>query len=242
MRARSHRGQTVKPAMPAKALAVAVFGARGTGKTAWIKQRIAREKPARLMVWDFKHDPSLQDMGAPFRSLPAFISACREPRFSLRYMPDHGRDMDAQFDLFCQAAWMAGNVLVFVDEISEVTKANKAPAAWRRIVNVGREYQAGEGGKIKRVSIIAAGQRPAECDKSFIGNCDIVHTGRLGDFNDAAKMARTMGVEQRELMALPDLAWLEKRADSMEIFRGTLSFCNSKTAAKKTALGAVPKA
>lgn len=217
--------------MKGKALTYAAFGARGTGKTAWVRQLIARIKPARLMVWDFKHDPGLEGVGEGVRSLPAFIHGCAEKRFALRYLPDHGADIQAQFELFCKAAWAAGNVLVFVDELPEVTKANRAPPAWRRLVNVGREYQ--HGGTIKHVSIIGAGQRPAECDKSFIANCDVVHVGRLGNAADAADMARSWGIGQRELMDLPDLHWLEKRADSSEIVRGVLSFGNQRATKKR---------
>lgn len=216
--------------MKGKALTWAAFGARGTGKTAWVKQLIAQQRPARLMVWDFKHDPSLEGMGTPYRALPEFIGACREKRFSARYLVDHGRDIHAQFDLFCKAAWVAGDVLVFVDELPEVTKANKAPQAWRQLVNVGREYQ--HGGKVKKVAIIGAGQRPAECDKSFIANADVVHVGRLGNASDAQGMARSWGLQQREFMDLPDLHWREKRADSPEIARGVLSFSNARAGPK----------
>lgn len=216
-----------------KALAWAVFGARGTGKTAWIKQLIAGLKPRRLMVWDFKHDPSLQGLGDEHRSMPEFIRAVAAKGFAVRFLPDHQRDMQAQFDLFCQAAWLAGDVLVFVDELPEVTRAGKAPAAWRRLVNIGREYQTGQGGKVKRVSIIGAAQRPAEVDKSFIGNADVVHTGRLGYLSDAKAMSQAMGLRPEEFMHLPDLAWIEKRAESPEVLRGTLSFGNAKPARKR---------
>lgn len=212
--------------MSAKALTYAAFGARGTGKTAWVKQLIGRLRPARLMVWDFKHDPSLQDLGHAFASLAECIEAMRAKRFAVRYLVNHAGDVQAQFDLFCKAAWAAGDVLVFVDELPEVTKANKAPQAWRQLVNVGREYQ--HGGKVKRVAIIGAGQRPAECDKSFIANADVVHVGRLGNASDAQAMARSWGLQQRELMDLPDLHWREKRAESPQIFSGVLSFGNAR--------------
>ncbi|WP_137860562.1 hypothetical protein [Variovorax sp. 3P27G3] len=218
-----------------KALAQAAFGARGTGKTAWVKRQIAEARPRRLLVWDFKHDPSLRDgMGAPYTSLPELIRAMKAPGFQLRYLVDHSRDVHAQFELFCQAAYMAGDLLMFVDELPEVTKANKAPPAWRRCVNVGREYS--HGGRIKTLSIMAAGQRPAECDKTFIANCDVIHTGRLGDVADAKRFARSWGVDPAELTNLPDLHWIEKRADTPGIVRGVLSFSGTKataTASKK---------
>ena len=211
-----------RPRRSPKALAIAVFGARGTGKTAWVCQHLQQTNPARLVVWDFKHDPSLKPVGQPFTDLGALIRSMGAPSFQLRYLVNHRGDIDAQFDLWCRACWAAGDLTMFVDELPEVTKPGKAPTAWRRCVNVGREYQ--DGGKVKRLSIIGAGQRPAECDKSFIGNCDIVHTGRLGYGADADKMARDMGLPKGALQRLPDLHWVEKRADSIDVVTGVLSF------------------
>lgn len=205
-----------------KALAIAVFGARGTGKTAWTIQHLQRAKPARMLVWDFKHDPPLRAIGQPCNTLAELARGAMAGRFALRYMVDHTKDVQAQFDLFCRIAWEAGNLTMFVDELPEVTKANRAPPAWRRCVNVGREYHS--GGKLKTLTIIGAGQRPSECDKSFIANCDIVHTGRLGDMADADKLARSWGIKAADLANLPDLHWREKHATSPEIKAGILSF------------------
>lgn len=219
--------------MSGKALTWAAFGARGTGKTAWVKQLIAAQRPARLAVWDFKHDPSLEGVGVAYASLSEAIVAMGERRFQVRYLVNHAGDVHAQFDLFCKACWAAGCLLMFVDELPEVTKANRAPQAWRQLVNVGRQYT--HGGRVKWVAIIGAGQRPAECDKSFIANADVVHVGRLGNAADAREMARSWGLQQRELMDLPDLHWREKRAHSPEIFAGVLKFSNGRAGRKKTA-------
>lgn len=217
--------------MMEKALTIAVFGARGTGKTAWIKDRLKREKTPRLMVWDFKNDPGLEDVGKPFTSLPTLFAAIKAQRFQVRYLVNHQRDIQAQFELFCLAAWEAGCLTMFVDELPEVTKANKAPQAWRRCVNVGRDYRDALGAR-KWLTIIGAGQRPAECDKSFISNADITHTGRLSHAGDARNLAQTLGCDFRVLMALPDLHFVEKEAAKTEFVRGVLSFSNKKTAIK----------
>lgn len=216
--------------MTDKALTLGAFGARGTGKTAWVLQTLRAEKPARLIVWDFKHDPALSTMGRAFSSLPDFIRAMRAPRFQLRYQVAHQADIHAQFDLFCRAAWHAGNLTMFVDELPEVTKANKAPASWRRCVNVGRDYVGEDGGR-RALSIIGAGQRPAECDKSFISNCDVIHTGRLANLADADAMARVIGCKTSDITTLPDLAWIERRAGQVEFSRGVLKFSNRRPAA-----------
>lgn len=210
-----------------KPLTIAAFGARGTGKTVWVKQQIKAAKPARLMVWDFKHDPGLEDVGTAFTELPLFIRSLNKPKFQSRYLVDSGGDIHAQFDLFCQAAWLAGCLLMFIDELPEVTKANKAPPAWRRCVNVGRDYRDGAGER-KWLSIIGAGQRPAECDKSFIANADVIHTGRLSNTADARELAQSLGVDFRELLQLPDLHWIERRAGAIDAARGVLKFSNTR--------------
>lgn len=214
-----------------KALAIAAFGARGTGKTAWVKQQIDAAKPARLMVWDYKHDHALASVGKPFPSWSKFVAACKAPAFAARYLVHPDFDPHEQFEAFCQLAWREGNLCMFVDELGEVTKANKAPPAWRKCVNVGRSYDNGK----KALAIIGANQRPAEVDKSFLANCDVIHTGRLGDVADAKRFAASWGIDPAELVNLPDLAWVEKRADSSTISRGTLVFANKPKAVKMRA-------
>lgn len=208
-----------------KALIRAAFGARGTGKTGWVKQQIEADKCPRVMIWDFKHDPALEGVGVAYKSLGLFIASTKEKRFASRYLVNHAGDIHAQFNLFCLAAWEAGCLVMFVDELPEVTKANKAPAAWRRCVNIGRDYRDAKGAR-KWLSIIGAGQRTAECDKSFIGNADVIHTGRLSNVNDAKELAQSLNCDYRELLALPDLAWIERRAGQAEPLRGTLIFKN----------------
>lgn len=217
-----------------KALTLAAFGARGTGKTAWVKQQIQKMAPPRLLIWDFKHDPALENLGRPVASLPDLIRAAKAPKFALRFLVDHTRDIHPQFDLFCQAAWLAGDVLLFVDELPEVTKANKAPMAWRRCVNVGRLYR-GSDGRERSISIIGAGQRPAECDKSFISNCDLIHTGRLSHTGDAKDLALSLGCDFRKLMTLPDLHWVERDSAQVDYTEGILTFSKARTPPKKTA-------
>lgn len=225
---------------PNKALTVAAFGAKGSGKTAWVKQYIEASAPSRLLIWDFKHDKPLDGMGKPFTDLPALITAAKGPAWRLRYLVDHDRDIDWQFDLFCRCAWEAGNLTMFVDELPEVTRANKAPPAWRKCVNVGRLYR-GRDGRDMSITVIAAGQRPEECDKSFTTNADIIHTGRLRSTAGAKDLAGLIGCDFRVLMALPDLHWVEKHAESMNFSQGVLSFVNKKAAPKKR-LDRAPKA
>jgi hypothetical protein len=221
-----------------KALAYAVFGARGTGKGAWVRRQIDRViKPPRLLVFDFKNDPgpSMEGVGLPVYSLADLARMAQAPRFRLRYIVNHAGPLSPveQFEFFCEIAWRAGNLLMWVDELPEVTSARKPPPIWRRCVNVGRDYRIGT--ERKWLSIIGSGQRMREVDKAFIANCDVVHTGRLGYASEAQELAGAWGCDYRTLMQLPDLHFVEKRADRAELVRGVLTFDHKPTpAAKKT--------
>jgi hypothetical protein len=207
-----------------EAFRIAAFGATGTGKTAWILQVLERMKPTRLMVWDFKADSALAGLGQAYPVWADFVRACTQKRFVARYQVDWSRDVAEQFAAFCMLAWREGNLVMFVDELAEVTKAQKAPPIWRKCVNVGRSYDDGK----KSISILGASQRPAEVDKSFTGNADVVHVGRMGNLAEAKMFAAMWGIEASELINLPNLHWIEKQATSPAVTRGVLSFGNKK--------------
>ena len=209
-------------AEPARLLGA--FGAQGSGKTAWVRQVIERMPlRTRLVCWDFKHDPRLKGIGTDVRSVPELARAMKAPKFRLRLLVDHDADHQEQFKWFCAAVWAAGNVLMIVDELPEVTRPGKAPPLWRKCINIGRQYT-GDDGKQKTIAIVGMAQRPAEVDKSFIGNLDVLHVGRLGEVNDAREMAGKLGCDWRQLTTLENLHWIEKRAGQIEPTRGVLSF------------------
>lgn len=218
---------------------VGVFGARGTGKNAWSVPLLRAEK--RLLVWDHKHDPTMENLGAGFTDLGAFIRAvgvadrAGKGAFQLRYMPDLGGDVAAQFELFCKVAFMVGNLCMAVDELPEVTKASGGGPSWRRCVNVGRLYK-GQDGRQRSLTIYGLGQRPGEVDKAFMNNLDVIHTGRIANGSDARVLADYLAVDYRQLMALPDLHWIERRQGVAQPVVGVLTF-----AKKVSKAPAVPK-
>lgn len=221
---------------------ILALGARGTGKTAWMIRQCASD--ARLAVWDFKGDPTLRGIGQRFTDLGAMVRAMAAPKFRVHYVVNHGADIDAQFDLFCRACWLAGNLRMFVAELPEVTRAGRAPPSWRRCVNVGRLYE-GPKGKRLWLSIIAEAQRFAEIDRSVTGNADMIHLGRLGNLSDCKQFGAMWGIKPGDLATMPDLHWIEKVPDKPGFTRGVLTFGNAakkKTAPPKPALDRAPKA
>lgn len=194
-----------------KPLVVAALGSRGTGKSAWVKARIARLKPSRLAVWDYmrEYEGGTSNLGECIRSMSART-------FRAVFQPSHDTaTSERQFDLWCAAVYAAGNLTALVEELAFVTKPSRAPEAWRRLSLIGRH---------RGVSIIGTSQRPASIDKDFLANCDIVHCGRLAYRPDAEKAAMVLGVEVDELLRLPDLAWIERAAGAMQCARGALKF------------------
>lgn len=196
-----------------KPLIVAALGARGTGKSLWIRQQIARARPPRLVVWDLmqEHEGEATDkLGELVRAMQA-----RTWRLAFRPSRDDARRA-AQFEVFCRAALQAGRCTVVVEELAFVTTAHKAPAAWRECCLLGR-HQA------HQLTIYGTSQRPAQVDKEFFGNVDLVHVGRLANRPDAQKAAELLAVRPEEVQQLPDLAWIERGLSDIEPRRGVVS-------------------
>lgn len=199
-----------------KPVIIAAMGARGTGKTAWATQQPEYRQAPRLVVWDLMREPAHAALPHT-ESLQQFIGQLDAPRFRVAFSPSPDDDKrEAQFELFCRACLLAGHLTAHVEELAFVTKPHKAPPAWRRMILLGRHEP-------HVLTIIGTSQRPAQVDKEFLGNADVLHVGRLIGA-DAEGPARILGVKPQELENLPDLAWLERRQGDMSARRGELSF------------------
>jgi hypothetical protein len=110
------------------------------------------------------------------------------------------------FDAFCRLAWVwvrvAPGVLV-IEELADVTSPGKAPPAWGEIVRKGLRYGP---------HIYALTQRPAESDKTVIGNASVIHCHRMARSMDRAYMARELDIAQDQLDALKPLDFIERDA------------------------------
>ena len=210
--------------MSAKPLIVAALGARGTGKSAYVKQRLEQLRPARLAVWDLMQEygdvPSTSKLGDAIRAM-------RARRFAVAFQPSRDDATRArQFDTWCRAVLLAGDVLAIVEELRFVTTASHAPGPWREMTLLGRHDR-------HRVSIIGTSQRPAHIDKDFLGNADVIHCGRLTARADARVAAEVLGVDFRDVLALPDLAYIERASSTSTASRGTLKFRAARPAAAR---------
>lgn len=205
---------------PAAAFIVAAIGASGSGKSAWIKQQLARGRPRRLLVWDPQGEYG--DFGAVFAEgergalADGCIGAGAKGAFAAIYRPGNTlTDYAPRFDWFCRLAYAWGNCTVIADELADVTKPGWAPDGWSLITRKGRH--AG-------LRLIGAAQRAALIDKTFFGLATMIHCGRQSYKADVATMADVLAVPAEQIIALKPLEWIERNMSTGETRRGTLTF------------------
>lgn len=189
----------------------AILGASGSGKSSLMKLELLAARPPRLMIWDPKGEYAGFAPPVPgSRSTPSSLedlvkkalSAGDRGSFALSFRPMLARKaMRGQFNVFCQVAERARNCFVLVDELADVTEPGWAPEGWERITRQGRH--AG-------ITIRGASQRPAEIDKSFLGNASRIAVFRMNAESDVTLLAKILGKGQGDVRGLQPLEWYER--------------------------------
>lgn len=191
----------------------AYLGGSGTGKTLSVRQYVAKARPRRLLLWDAigEHDGT----GALCANARDLEQRSRAARFALRYVPrGTGRELEREFEFFCLVAWRSVGALVWVEELSQVTRPSFAGPTWRKLTTAGR-HQA--------LTIIGTAQRPAQIDKDFLGNATFIRaTGGFRYARDSEVVAQVLRVERAELDAMPRLHFVERDFLSGELRRGQI--------------------
>jgi hypothetical protein len=202
---------------------IAVMGASGSGKSAWIKQQLRKGNPRGLLVWDPQDE--FDEFGRPVSNMRELVAAVRDAGpegYRLVYKPGNAFSTYAKkFDVFCEVAYMAEGGCVVVDELGDVTEPSRAPDGWSILSRKGRH---------KGVTLFGAAQRPANIDKDFIGNATLVHCSRLSYENDIKVMANALAVPQQEIRDMRadeetgDFDWIERAQKTGAVRRGKLTF------------------
>lgn len=197
---------------------VAVMGASGSGKSTFIKRAVAKARPARLLIWDPMREYG--EFGQAVHALGDLVVKVTEGgkrnRFNLVFQPSNDEKTRAkQFDIFCGIAMAVGQCVVVVEELKFVTKPSWAPLRWSTVTMQGRH---------KGLKVIGASQRPASIDKDFLGNCTVIHTGRLAYAEDVRAVAKGMQIEESQIAALKPLEWIEKNMQTGQLTTGRITF------------------
>lgn len=195
-------------------------GASGCGKTTWTIEEV-RDSP-RLLVWDSGYDfqpalrlhpvRTLQELGELVR---ADLDGTAGVPQRIAYVGPISRD---HFITFCRIAYVwlrarEGGALV-VDELADVTSSGKATPGWGDIVRKHRKFRRGR--------VYALTQRPAESDKTIIGNATVLHCGRMNFEEDEIYIARCLKVPLESVQALPDFHFLERNMRTRSLSTGVV--------------------
>lgn len=191
-------------------------GGSGSGKSAWIKQQVRKYR--RAVVWDISDEYSAAGFhrvqGLPGLARALLKAGAGPGRYA--YVPAGPDD----FEGFCRAAFAWRRCAVIVEELANVTTPGKAPWGWHRIVSMGRKYG---------LHVYAATQRPAESDKTVIGNATLLHVGRMTRATDRAYMARELDIDRAMLDVLKPLEFVEKDMAKGRVTRGKMKFSAKKS-------------
>jgi hypothetical protein len=212
-----------------KAQIWAVMGQSGTGKGLWLKARLRKIKPKRIIILDPQDEYG--EFASPIQRLEDFarmvVNAGATGSFKVRYVfpktatPEHFKRV---FDFACQLAYAARDCVFLVEELSNFTTASYAPPLWRRMCNSGRH----EG-----VHVIGCSQFPAQVDKSFLSNATLLHVGFLAKETHRKAVAECMDIQTDDIRQLPDLDFLEWERQTRQVWQGTVTVTGRITQQKK---------
>lgn len=179
---------------------VAVLGGTGSGKTWRVMRHHLKRKPARLVLWDFKRDPTFDGYAEPVTA-QQLVAALQRPRFAVRYQPSFNEAKRAeQWEWFCRLVHHVGNLTMWVEELARVTRPGYAAPAWSMITMTARDYSI--NGRRLHLDVIATSQRPANIDKDFFSNCTAIECGVLEYPRDVATMADVLRCERTTIQTL----------------------------------------
>lgn len=172
----------------------AYIGASGSGKGVSINKALAQLKPQRLLIWDPRDEYGKH--AKKITTLPALVAEFKKAGAGpvrVRYVAGSSMPLAQAFALVCALAFEVGSLVFLAEELSDVTTASQAPAAWRRCITQGRH---------RGLHIIGAAQRPALIDKTFLGNCTFIRCFTLRYSDDRAAMAKALDVPLADVSAL----------------------------------------
>lgn len=193
-----------------------ISGASRSGKTAWVKKRIARTR--RVWAWDPEAQWCELRGWVKVTSRGDLLAwAKKGGAQKLAFVA--GGDLKEEFDFWAGCVMYAGRYVEPLDavaeELSDVTTPSKAPGNWGILIRRG----------LKRgISIYCISQRWAEADKTAFGNASDYVIFRQSSGDDVRYLARKTRVPEAEIDGMKPLQFVHYDALTGNILRGLLRF------------------
>ena len=183
-------------------------GKTRSGKTHQLKKRIKAKK--RVIVWSVKESVDHYAKTWPdaikvsgLHELKALIIRLGKRPGRIVYLPRSLSEFGAWAKL--AHAWgIYAPCAAVAEELADVTTPGKAPDGWGNLIRQG----AGWG-----IDIYAVTQRPAESDKTIIGNMSFIHAHQIMRAKDRAYVAAEMDLPVEQIAALTGYQWIERWQD-----------------------------
>ena len=185
-------------------------GSSGSGKSWGVKEAI--KKASRIIIFDPDDEyGELERVITVYtaRDLHEWVRRYPKGALRIRYIAGGVRS----FDLWAETAFAWCNCVAVAEEIAGVTSPGKAPPGWHKLVSRGRK---------RGVTIFAVTQRPAEADKTVMGNATTLRTGRLTRANDRKYLAAEMDIDVSQISNLLNLDFIEVDMGSNTAYQGKM--------------------
>lgn len=182
-------------------------GASRQGKTHQLKKRIKGAR--RACVWSVKESvdryadtwpDAVIIKGGVAELRAALFAGGGKGRGRFVFVPWSLRDF-GPWAMLCHAWGIVEPCDVVAEELADVTKPGKAPDGWGELVRQGLGWG---------INIYAVTQRPAESDKTIMGNATYFHVHFMARESDRRYMAREMDVTPEAIKALRQYEWIER--------------------------------
>lgn len=184
-----------------------------------VKQSLKRQRPARLLVWDWMREYG--EFGQVVDSLADVLALMRtrngyRQRFRIIYRPPRVDRpiLERGFSTFCKLAFDCGGLQVVAEELKFVTRPNGGPPGWVDLTMTGRH---------QGIKLIGTSQRPAAVEKDFFSNATVVRSGRFNYKPDVVAMAEVLDVTAEEIPKRQPLQYIERDMQEGLLRRGAIS-------------------
>lgn len=185
-------------------------GSSGSGKSWGVKEAI--KKASRLIVFDPDNEYGSIAGIHTIKSTTELIQLIgRYPKGALKVrLVANG---EKAFNVWCKVVFAWCNCVAVAEEIAGVTSPSKASDGWHTLISRGRK---------RGIDIYAVTQRPAECDKTVVGNATTMWCGRMTRAKDRKYMSEELDINRAELNQLSKLDFIHKNFDTGEIYKGRM--------------------